>query len=73
MEGTASTLDQVAEEAFVATVQVHRVWKGKASRQMPLYYLENYWDGPRLHVGDRYVFLALLQPPNHRERSATPV
>jgi hypothetical protein len=42
---------------YVATMDVHRVWKGDVSRQFKVYFVWN-WDGPSFTVGRRQIVFA---------------
>ena len=42
---------------YVATMDVHRVWKGDVSRQFKVYFVWN-WDGPTFKVGRRQIVFA---------------
>ena len=51
---------------YVATMDVHRVWKGDVSRQFKVYFIWN-WDGPSFKVGRRQIVFARAETEEIRK------
>jgi hypothetical protein len=51
---------------YVATMDVHRVWKGDVSAKFKVYFVWN-WDGPHFKVGGRGIVFARAQTEKIRE------
>ena len=51
---------------YVATMDVHRVWKGDVSPQFKVYFVWN-WDGPSFKVGRRKIVFAKAETEEFRK------
>jgi hypothetical protein len=51
---------------YVATMDVHRVWKGDVSQQFKVYFVWN-WDGPTFKVGHRQIVFARAETEEIRK------
>jgi hypothetical protein len=66
-EATVTSIKSSAHIEMLATVNVHRVWKGDARSDATVYFIPSI-DGPVLEDGKRYIFF--VQPLNDAARKA---
>ncbi|MBA3638957.1 MAG: hypothetical protein M3541_07725 [Acidobacteriota bacterium] len=56
-EATATSIKALEHGEFVATLNVHRVWKGDAASETTVYFMPS-MNGPALENGGRFIFFA---------------
>lgn len=77
LEGTVTKIEGVGSVApvvfagVVATVTVHRVWRGVVTPEATFYYEANI-EGPQLKVGERRIIFGRLMGPGQRARFGVP-
>jgi hypothetical protein len=56
---------------LVATLEVHRVWKGKVGRQMTVYFVRSI-DGPEFDTDGRFIVFTYAQTSELRKSAGVP-
>lgn len=69
--GTVRKIEQVGAGEHAATIDVDRVWKGKVSKNMTVYYMLT-MNGPWIEEGKRLVIFARPQTPTTRKALGLP-
>jgi hypothetical protein len=70
-DGTVTAVERLETGEYMATLDVHRVWKGKVPARVSVYYVRNI-DGPSFNEGQRTIIFALPQTAKIREDFGVP-
>ena len=71
-EGTVTRLTVVAGIEEAATIDTHRVWKGRVAPLVSVHFVPDALDGPSFTVAHRYVIFGVPETEARREVARLP-
>jgi hypothetical protein len=70
-DGTVTSIESLETGEYVATLEVHRVWKGKVPANVSVYYVQTI-DGPSFEERQRTIIFAAPQTASIRKNYHLP-